>query len=97
MNPTTAVMKTKIVLDLECLGEDRLDEVRAYVAALVKTTGRRGSARSNLAGIWKGRGFEGISDLEGEIRGARESPATQVAGSTMSRTLLAKVDSPLAA
>ncbi len=79
MSPTTAIMKTKIVLDLECLGEDRLDEVRAYVAALVKTTGRRGAARSSLAGIWKGRGFERISNLEGEIQGAREALSDAIA------------------
>ncbi len=79
MSPTTAIMKTKIVLDLECLGEGRIDGVGADVAALVKTPGRRGAARSSLAGIWKGRGFERISKLEGEIQGAREALSDAIA------------------
>ncbi len=79
MSPASAILKTEIVRGLESLGEAGLDEVRAHVAALVKETGRRESARKSLAGIWKGRGFERISDLEGEIRGAREELSSAVA------------------
>ena len=71
MSPLNAILKTEIVRNLEWLGEGGLDEVRAHVAALVKATGRPGAARTSLAGIWKGLGFERISDLEGAIREAR--------------------------
>ncbi len=79
MSPMTAILKTEIVRGLECLGEGGLDEVRAHVAALVEATGRRRSARKSLAGIWKGRGFERVSDLEGEIRGARKELSDAIA------------------
>ncbi len=79
MSPTSAILKTEIVRDLERLGEDGLGEVRAHVAALAKATGRRGPARTSLAGIWEGRGFERISDLESEIRGAREELGDAIA------------------
>ena len=73
MSPTSAILKAEIVRSLESLGEGGLDELRAHVAALVKATGRRGSARRSLAGIWKGRGFERISDLESYGEPARSS------------------------
>ncbi len=79
MSPTTALLKTEIVRGLDRLGEGGLGEVRAHVATLVKAADRRGSARTSLAGIWKGRGFERISDLEGEIQGAREELGDAIA------------------
>lgn len=72
MSPTSAILKSEIIRGLENLGESGLDEVRAHVAALVEAKGRRGSSRESLAGIWKERGFDRLSDLEGEIREARE-------------------------
>ena len=79
MSPTSAILKTEIIRGLESLGEDGLDEVRTYVAALVHATSRRGSARKSLAGIWKERGFERLSDLEGGIREAREELGDAIA------------------
>lgn len=79
MTPTNAILKAEIIRGLESLAEGGLDEVRAHVNALVEANGRRESARKSLAGIWKGRGFERISDLEGEIREARESLGEAIA------------------
>ncbi len=71
MSSATAILKTEIVRSLERLSEDGLGEVRAHVAALVAATGRHSSDRRSLAGVWQGRGFERIVDLEGEIHDAR--------------------------
>ncbi len=78
MNSATAILKTEIVRNLECLSEDGLDEVRSHVAALVAAAGRGSSGRKSLAGIWQGRGFERIADLEGEIREARTQLSDEI-------------------
>lgn len=71
MSSTTATLKTAIARDLERLSEEALGEVRARVAALAAANGRSNSARRSLAGIWRGKGFERIPDLECDLRGAR--------------------------
>ncbi len=79
MSSATAILKTEIVRNLERLSEDGLDEVRSHVAALVAAAGRRSSGRKSLAGIWQGKGFERIADLEGEIREARTELSDAIA------------------
>ncbi len=64
MSSATAILKTEIVGALSCLNEDGLDEVRTHIATLVKATRRRDAVRTSLAGIWAGRGFGDLSDLE---------------------------------
>lgn len=76
MSPKSTLLKAEILRGLDALGEGDLHEVHAHVTSLVEATGRSGSAREILAGIWKGRGFERLSDLESEIREAREELGT---------------------
>ncbi|MCP3961650.1 MAG: hypothetical protein GY719_27735 [bacterium] len=79
MSSSTAILKTQIAQDLERLGAEELGEVRAHVAALATGNGQKSGGRKSLAGIWRGKGFERISDLEGEIRTAREELAEEIA------------------
>lgn len=79
MSSATAILKTEIARYLERLNEDGLNEVRAHVAALAESIGRPRSGRKSLADIWQGRGFEVISDLEGEVRVARKELSAAIA------------------
>ncbi len=79
MSSATAVLKTAIVRDLDRLGKDGLGEIRVQVAALVAAAGQRNLRRKSLAGIWQGKGFERILDLEGEIQDARKDLSEAIA------------------
>jgi len=65
-----AIKRTELLSELALLPEEDLDRVYALIAILVRTKAPDRSSRS-LRGIWKGKGFERIEDLETALKEAR--------------------------
>ncbi len=67
-----ALKKTEIIRILALLPEDRLEQVRVYVDSILPTSYPLAQSYRSLKGIWQGKGFEKLTDLEGAIKDARK-------------------------
>ncbi len=66
-----AIRRAEIIQDLASVPDSDLDEIQAYVQTILSKADRPPRSRRSLAGIWRGKGFENIVDLEAELREAR--------------------------
>lgn len=70
MNPT-ATKKLEIVNALAHVPDADLDDIKKHIDAIIAASGKRKAPYRSLKGIWKGKGFEKITDLEGELKKIR--------------------------
>jgi hypothetical protein len=64
--------------EISVLSEDQLCEVKNFVDALPKPMGKK-KGLANLEGIWAGKGFENIANLEEELKGIQREIADTLA------------------
>jgi hypothetical protein len=74
--------KFKIMKALSYVPEERLSEVDTFIKFIlsqsnIKTRNKKDEPAS-LAGIWKGKGFEKIADLDKEIDTLRKELSDQI-------------------
>ena len=70
----------QIYKGINLLPEDKLLEVKDFIEFLcVKATPRKRNV-AKLGGIWQGKGFEKLSDLEGELKDIRMKTAESMLG-----------------
>lgn len=67
-----ALKRNEIIRALALLPEDQLEKVRAYVDSVLPTSPALAKNNRSLKGIWQGKGFEKLADLEGEFIEARQ-------------------------
>jgi len=65
--PSTAMKKMELRNRIVRLPEKEIDAVEKFVARLLAQKEVDKPMPISLAGMWKGRGFERIADLESEI------------------------------
>lgn len=62
------------------LPEDKLQEVKDFIEFLcVKVTPRKRNV-AKLGGIWQGKGFEHLTDLDGELKAIRMKATESILG-----------------
>lgn len=66
-----AIRRAEIIKDLTSIPDSDLDEIQAYVRTILSKADRPPRSRRSLEGIWRGKGFEKIVDLEAELREVR--------------------------
>lgn len=76
---SAALRRAEIIEDLTHIPDSALDEIQAYVRAVLNKAHRPPQSRQSLAGIWRGKGFEKIVDLEAELREARKEMTGSIA------------------
>lgn len=75
-----ALKRTELVSELSLLPEKELDRVLALVASMLATAEKPEHTRRSLRGIWKGKGFERIGDIEATLKEARHELGTAILG-----------------
>ncbi len=77
-----ALKKLEIIHNLGEVPDEHLDEVNSFVKfILFKYKDKKAQKKrepKTLAGIWKGKGFEQIADLDKEIANIRKELADQI-------------------
>ncbi len=73
---SAAIRRAEIIKDLTSIPDSDLDEIQAHVRTVLDKVSRPPRSHRSLAGIWRGKGFERIADLEAELREAQASQAT---------------------
>lgn len=71
MNPA-AIRKPEIIKQLSRAPENGLDKIRMCIESVLTGSTLTGQRSHSLKGIWKGKGFDKLEDLEGELREARK-------------------------
>lgn len=69
---TTAIKKIEIVNALSRVPVSSLDKIKAYIDSFVTEPDKPKQRNSSLKGIWKNKGFEKITDLDAELKKARQ-------------------------
>lgn len=64
--------------EISVLTEEQLFEVKNFVDSLPKPTGKK-KVLANMEGIWAGKGFENIVNLEEELKGIQREIADTLA------------------
>lgn len=64
--------------EMSVLSDEQLFEVKNFVNSLPKPTGKK-KGLANLEGIWAGKGFENIANLEEELKGIQREIADTLA------------------
>lgn len=67
-----AQKRMTIQKEITLIPENRLDEVKTYIETIINADSKKRNPVS-LKGIWKGKGFEKITDIEADISSMRES------------------------
>ncbi len=75
-----AEKRMTIQKEIRLIPENRLDEVKTYIETIINVDSKKKKPVS-LRGIWKGKGFEKISNIEADISSLRK---------TLSSTILSK-------
>lgn len=65
---TTAFKMTDIYKDLSRLSDDKLNEVKDFIEFVLSRQQAKKRKAVQLRGIWAGKGFERISNLEKELK-----------------------------
>ena len=78
----SVLKKYEIIRELSYVPEERLSEVDTFIKFIlfqskIRTNNRKVEPKT-LAGIWKGKGFEKIADLDEEIRNLRKELGNQI-------------------
>ena len=68
---TAAIKKTDIIKQLYRVSEKDLDKIRMCIESVLTESGRVSQQRHSLKGIWKGKGFDRMTDLEEEVKQTR--------------------------
>ncbi len=81
--PNEAVLKKfEIMRDLSRMPEERLQEVFSFIKFVLSQGDQTGKTSrkepKTLAGIWKGKGFENIPDIDKEIANLRKELDHQI-------------------
>lgn len=79
----SALKKFEIMRELSYVPADRLNEIDSFIKFILSQSKIRpgnGGAQEpeTLAGIWEGKGFEKIDDLDKEIRDVRKDLGKQL-------------------
>lgn len=81
--PSKALHIAQIYKDINLLPEDKLQEVKDFIEFLcVKATPRKKNI-AKLGGIWQGKGFENLTDLEGELKNIRMKATESILGKAL--------------
>ncbi|MFO7809925.1 MAG: hypothetical protein R6V47_00955 [Candidatus Delongbacteria bacterium] len=70
---TKELYKIEILKELSLLPEESLKNVKLYIEFILNKEHNRKASPINLKGIWKGSGFEKISDLHNEVSKLRKN------------------------
>jgi len=73
-----AIKKMEIVNALAHVPDANLDEIKKHIDAIIAESGKPQTPVRSLKGVWKGKGFEKISDLEGELGEVRRRLANAI-------------------
>jgi len=67
----TTILKTEIYKELSLLRDDKLSEVKDFIEFILS---RQETFKKvvRLKGVWAGKGFEKIDDIEKELKTVRE-------------------------
>lgn len=68
----TALKRNEIIQALTLLREEQLEKVRIYIDSVLLSPHVHPKSNRSLKGIWQGKGFEKLYDLEGEVKAARQ-------------------------
>ena len=68
---SVAIRRAEVNKELTSIPDSDLDEIQAYVRTVLAKANLPPWSRQSLAGIWRGKGFEKIVDLEAELRQVR--------------------------
>jgi len=81
--PSKALHIAQINKDINLLPEYKLQEVRDFIEFLcVKVTPRKKNV-AKLGGIWEGKGFENLTDLEGGLKELRMKATESILGKSL--------------
>lgn len=67
MSQASSIKKSQLVKLLLRVPDERLREVHAFIQFVLSQSVVASPAASSLGGIWRGKGFEELDDLQGEI------------------------------
>jgi len=77
---STAIKKMELRNRIVGLPEQEIDAIEKFVAGLLAQKDVNKPRPISLAGMWKGRGFERIADLESEILKIRTELGNSILG-----------------
>ena len=81
--PSKALHIAQIHKNISLLPADKLQEVKDFIEFLcVKATPRKKNV-AKLGGIWQGKGFEQLTDLEGELKDIRMKATESILGKVL--------------
>lgn len=86
--PSTAIKKMELRNRIVRLPEKEIDAVEKFVARLLAQKQGDKPRPISLAGMWKGRGFERIADLESKILKIRTELGNSILGRSLMQYLL---------
>ena len=66
--PSKAIHIAQIHKGINLLPEDKLQEVKDFIEFLCAKATPRKKNIARLGGIWQGKGFETLADLEGDLK-----------------------------
>lgn len=78
--PSKAMHIAQISKDISLLPEDKLQEVKDFIEFLCFKVNPRKKNVAKLGGIWQGKGFENLTDLEGELKAIRMKATETILG-----------------
>lgn len=70
--PTAAVKKMQLINKIAKLPEQKISEVDSFIQKIIAQLEFKKPEPISLKGIWKNKGFEKITDLEGELKTIRQ-------------------------
>lgn len=75
---TNTVKRMTIQKEINLIPESKLDEVKLYIETILKQADVNKPTPVSLKGIWKGKGFAKIKELETEIQDLRKNLSSSV-------------------
>jgi hypothetical protein len=76
--PSKALHIAQINKNIHLLPDYKLEEVRDFIEFLCGKVTPRKKNIAKLGGIWQGKGFENLTDLEGELKNIRMKAADSI-------------------
>ena len=77
MNPY-AMKKAEIASVLSLVPPGSLDKIKEYIESFIAEPETEGETAGSLKGLWKNKGFENITDLDGELKAVRREMENSV-------------------
>ncbi len=78
MMHTNTVKRMTIQKEINLIPESKLDEVKIYIETILNQADVNKPKPISLKGIWKGKGFANLTDLETEIQDLRKNLSSTV-------------------